>query len=134
MSVLIDKSILLLFTIPLLLRESGMVPVIAFLTGFTASCVLSLKDHEKLSLSVSCMYGILSISFPSFELFLPLFCYDCTRTSRKFSGALLVLCSIPFLTSHPLFLRMGLILNLLLSIFLSVRTQKLDGIGKNSKN
>lgn len=133
MSVLIDKSILLFFTIPLLLRETGMVPVIAFLTAFTASCALSFKDHEKLSLAVSFLYGIFSISLPSFGMFLPLFCYDCTRTSRKLSGAVLVLFSIPYLTSHPLFLCMGLVLTLLLSIFLSVRTQKLDGMREEFK-
>ena len=37
MSVLIDKFVLLLFILPLLSRESGTMPVIAFLTAFTAS-------------------------------------------------------------------------------------------------
>lgn len=133
MSILIDKSILLLFTLPLLTGEAGVMPVIAFLTAFTASCALSLKDDEKLSLAVSFLYGICSILIPSFGMFLPLFCYECTRTKRKVSGAVLILFSVPYLTSHPLFLRMEMIFLLLLSLFLSVRTQKLNNMREEFK-
>lgn len=80
MSVLIDKFVLLLFILPLLSRESGTMPVIAFLTAFTASCFLSLKNEEKLSFAVSGFYGVLCLFLPVFSIFLPLFCYNCTRT------------------------------------------------------
>lgn len=133
MSILIDKAILLLFTIPLLTREAGVMPVIAFLAAFTASCALSLKNDAKLSLAVSYLYGIFSIAIPSFGMFLPMFCYDCARTRRKFSGAVLILFSIPYLTSHSLFLRTEMIFILLLSLFLSVRTQKLNSMREEFK-
>ncbi|MBS7008307.1 sensor histidine kinase [Anaerostipes sp.] len=133
MSVLIDKFILLLFTVPLLLRETGTMPVTALLTAFTASCVLSIKDDERLSFAVSFLYGILCSILPSFGIFLPLFCYDCVRTRLKFTGAVLFLFSIPYLLSYTLSMQIGFILSLLLSVFLSVRTQKLDNMKEEFK-
>lgn len=133
MSVLIDKFVLLLFILPLLSRESGTVPVIAFLTAFTASCFLSLKNEEKLSFAVSGFYGVLCLFLPVFSIFLPLFCYDCTRTRQKFPGAILIVASVPFFIDRPFFLRIDLMLSLLLSLFLAVRTQKLEKMREEFK-
>lgn len=133
MSVLIDKFILLLFVMPFLVRESGTVPVIAFLTAFTATCFLSFRNDEKLSLAVSGLYGLLCLLFPVFGIFLPLFCYDCTRTKWTFSGVILILASAPYLISCVFFFRTCLMLILLLSLFLAVRTQKLQSMREEFK-
>ena len=133
MSVLIDKFVLLLFILPLLSREPGTMPVIAFLTAFTASCFLSLKNEEKLSFTVSGFYGVLCLFIPVFSIFLPLFCYDCTRTRRKFPGVILILASVPYFINRLFFLRIDLVLSLLLSLFLAVRTQKLENMREKFK-
>lgn len=133
MSVLIDKFILLLFVLPLLSREAGVLPVVAFLTAFTASCFLSLKNNETLALIVSGFYGLLCLSTPIFSIFLPLFCYDCTRSRWRFFGVVLALASIPYFMSFHFFIRAYIVLTLLLSMFLAVRTQKLETMKQEFK-
>ena len=60
-------------------------------------------------------------------------CYNCTRTRQKFSGAILIVASVPFFMDRPFFLRIDLMLSLLLSLFLAVRTQKLEKMREEFK-
>ena len=82
---------------------------------------------------VSGFYGGLCLFIPVFSIFLPLFCYDCARTRRKFPGVILILASVPYFINRLFFLRIDLVLSLLLSLFLAVRTQKLENMREKFK-